>query len=121
MVIKVIERKAAKDGSLWHREENFTAHQKRPWLHHVCVASLGEGSARFVPRARGAGGPLDEMRLLVDAITANAGALAADEAIAYDPAKSVLKIDIGDRVALNADDFEAIAAAFLAGIERSAA
>ena len=76
--------------------------------------------ARFAPRARGVGGALDEMRLLVDAITANAGVLAADAAVAYDPAKSVLKIDIGDRVALNADDFEAVARAFLAAIEQEA-
>ncbi len=77
--------------------------------------------ARFVHRRRAAGGggdPLDEVRVLVDSLTANGGVLAADEAVAYDPARSVLRIDFGDRIALNADDFEAIAAAFLAAIER---
>jgi hypothetical protein len=78
--------------------------------------------ARFVQRAAGAaGGARDEVRLLVDALTGNGGVLVADEAVAYDPARSVLRIDFGDRIALNADDFEAIAGAFLAEIERTAA
>ena len=78
--------------------------------------------ARFVHRVRDAGAAhgdaLDEVRLLVDAITTHGGVLRADETVAYDPARSVLRIDFGDRVALNADDFEAIAAAFLGEIER---
>ena len=75
--------------------------------------------ARFVQRAAGAaGGALDEVRLLVAALTGNGGVLAADEAVAYDPARSVLRIDFGDRIALNADDFEALAQAFLAELER---
>ena len=77
--------------------------------------------ARFAQRPRsvdGEPGPLAEVRLLVASLTARGGVLAADAAIAYDPAGSVLRIDLGDRIALNADDFEAIAAAFLAEIER---
>ena len=81
--------------------------------------------ARFADRPREAGGaaadPLGEVRLLVDAVMANGGVLTADASIGYDPMKSVLRIDLGDRVALNADDFEAIAQAFLAEIERRAA
>jgi hypothetical protein len=73
--------------------------------------------ARFRPRAGDGGGPLDEVRLLVDSLTTHRGVMAADPAGAYDPAASVLKIDPGDRIALNADDFEAVAAAFLRQIE----
>ena len=74
--------------------------------------------ARFAQRPRDAGGARGEVRLLVDAINANGGVLAADAGIAYDPGRSVLRIDVGDRVALNADDFEALAQAFLAELER---
>ena len=35
----------------------------------------------------------------------------------YDPAKAVLRIDIGERIHLNADDFEALCAMFLHEIE----
>jgi hypothetical protein len=82
-------------------------------------------AARFAPldrvTASAPGDARDEVRLLVAAIVANDGVLAADAAGGYDPARSVLRIDTGDRVALNADDFEAIAQAFLAAIEQAAA
>jgi hypothetical protein len=81
--------------------------------------------ARFVHRPRGAegslGNPLDEVRLLAASLMGNGGVLARDEAAAYQPGNSVLKIDIGERIALNADDFEALCDAFLAEIERSSA
>ena len=78
--------------------------------------------ARFADRPREAaatgGDPLAEVRLLAAAVMNHGGVLASDDAAGYDPAKSVLRIDVGDRVALNADDFEAIARAFLGEIER---
>jgi len=78
--------------------------------------------ARFVHRPRGVegsvGNPLDEVRLLAASLMDNGGALSRDEAGAYQPENSVLKIDVGERIALNADDFEALCAAFLAEIER---
>ena len=81
--------------------------------------------ARFVHRPRGVegsvGNPLDEVRLLAASLTDNGGVLSRDEAVAYQPENSVLKIDIGERIALNADDFEALCDAFLAEIERSSA
>ena len=77
---------------------------------------------RFVHRQRGpegqGGDPLDEVRMLAASLTDNAGVLAPDPAIGYDAGNAVLRIDIGDRIALNADDFEALCTAFLAGIER---
>jgi len=78
--------------------------------------------ARFARRARGAegdaGNPLGEVRLLCDSLMAHGGVLTAGGGTGYDVSKSVLRIDAGDRIALNADDFEAICAAFLAEIER---
>jgi hypothetical protein len=77
--------------------------------------------ARFANRPDGVDGrqgdALDEVRLLCAALMANGGVLAAQPGVAYEPSLAVLRVDIGERVALNADDFEAIAAAFLDTIE----
>ncbi len=78
--------------------------------------------ARFAQRPRDAAGedahPLAEVRLLCAALLEHGGVMTDDETIPYQPSKSVLGIDPGDRVALNADDFEAIATVFLDAIER---
>jgi hypothetical protein len=76
---------------------------------------------RFAPRLHGAGDAVDEVRLLAASLIGNGGVLKVDAAIAYQPETSVLRIDIGERIALNADDFEAVCAAFLAGIDANAA
>ena len=75
--------------------------------------------ARFRDRAPGAAG--SEVRLLADALLAHGGVLAADPALRHDPDASVLRLDVGERVALNADDFEALCGAFLAELEASRA
>ena len=69
---------------------------------------------RFVhrPLADG-GGVLDEVRRLANALAHDGGVLAADV-----PGGGVLGLAAGDRVALNADDFEALCSAFLAEIDR---
>jgi len=66
---------------------------------------------RFVHRPPAAG---TELRLLAAALARHGGVLAA--AI---PGGS-LGLDAGDRVALNADDFDTLCTAFLAEIERTA-
>ena len=77
---------------------------------------------RFVHRLRGVegkdGNPLNEVRMLAASLLGNGGVLAPDSTIRYGTGKTVLGIDIGDRIALNADDFESLCAAFLAEIER---
>jgi len=54
-----------------------------------------------------------ELRLLADALLARGGVLGAEA--------PTLRLDAGERVALNADDFEALATGFLAEIERAGA
>jgi len=76
--------------------------------------------ARFAGRPNDAG-PLVEVRLLSASLMRNGGVLAAGGGIPYDADASVLRIDIGERVALNADDFEALCAAFLAELDNKAA
>jgi hypothetical protein len=75
-----------------------------------------------VRRLRGVTGkdanPLDEVELLVDSLINNDGVLRAISVIAYVPAQSVLGLEIGDRIRLTVDDFERLAAAFFAELER---
>ena len=66
-------------------------------------------------------GPLAETRMLAASLTHNGGVLAGNPALPYDADASVLRIDLGERIALNADDFETLCAAFLAQIERPSA
>ena len=75
--------------------------------------------ARFAQRARGAGASA-EVALLAAALLHHDGVLRRDAATTYDADTSVLRIDVGERVALNADDLETLAAAFLAELERQA-
>ena len=76
--------------------------------------------ARFAGHANDAG-PLAEVRLLSASLTSNGGVLAASGDIPYDADASLLRIDLGERIALNADDFEALCAAFLAELDSKAA
>jgi hypothetical protein len=64
------------------------------------------------------GNPLNEVRLLCTSIMNNNNIMCADKTIKLDPAKSVLKYKVGDEVKLNAEDFERIAKAFFAEIEK---
>ena len=79
--------------------------------------------ARFANRPRhaghDAGGAIGEVRLICTSLIAHGGVMAVGDGVAYAPEKSVLRIDVGDRVALNADDFEAIAAAYIGETEKN--
>ena len=57
--------------------------------------------------------PLSEVELLTESLLDNDGVLREIKVIKYDAAKSVLGLEIGDRIALTADDFEQLSAAFL--------
>jgi hypothetical protein len=77
--------------------------------------------SHFVHRARAKegkdGNPLNETRMLCDALINNQGTLAAEKSIKYVPDKSVLKYSIGDEIKLKAADFMLLSKAFLAEIE----
>lgn len=63
------------------------------------------------------GNPLNEVRLIGDAIMNNNGVLETDNTIKYDPAKSVLKYKVGDEIKLTEADFRLLYKAFFAEIE----
>ncbi len=62
--------------------------------------------------------PLSEVELLTESLLDNDGVLREIKVIRYDAAKSVLGLEIGDRIALTADAFEQIAKAFLEDVEK---
>ena len=76
--------------------------------------------ARFASRARGAGASA-EVALLAAALLHHGGVLTRDATLPHDPDTSVLRIDFGERVALNGEDVEMLAAAFLAELGTQAA
>jgi len=75
--------------------------------------------ARFPARTHGPAGA--EVALLAAARLQHGGTLVPHAALPYDADASVLRIDLGERVALNADDLEALSAAFLAELELQSA
>ena len=85
-------------------------------------AALVALDRRFVHRVRTFTGkdtnPLSEVEMLVESLLDNDGVLREIKVIRYDPDKSVLGLQIGDRIALTADDFEELSAAFLKDVEQ---
>ena len=78
--------------------------------------------ARFRPQLQKAdGGAIAEVRLLADSLLAHGGVLTANPAIRHDADASVLRLDFGDRVVLNADDLEALGQVFLAEVDKALA
>jgi hypothetical protein len=76
----------------------------------------------FVHRVRNVtgkdGNPLNEVELLADSLMNNGGVLKGSNVIKLNPEESVLKLQIGDPIRVTAEEFERLAAAFFAEIER---
>jgi hypothetical protein len=64
------------------------------------------------------GNPLNEVELLSDSLMNNDAILRGNNVIKLAPDQSVVKLHIGDPIRLTAEDFERLAAAFFAEIER---
>jgi hypothetical protein len=65
------------------------------------------------------GNPLNEVELLTESLINNNGVLRGNNVIKHVPTASVLKLEIGDRIRLTAGDFERLATAFFADLERT--
>ena len=61
--------------------------------------------------------PLNEVEMICDSLMNNNGILREKSPIKYVPDQSVVKLDIGDRIRLTAEEFEILAAAFFAELE----
>ena len=61
---------------------------------------------------------LNEVEMLCDSLMNNDGILRAGNVIKLIPEESVVKLRIGNRIRLTAEDFDRLSAAFFAEIER---
>jgi hypothetical protein len=61
---------------------------------------------------------LNEVELICDALMNNNGILQGNNVIKYIPDQSVVKLKIGDKIRLTAEEFEHLSAAFFAELER---
>ena len=62
------------------------------------------------------GNPLNEVELLSDSLMDNDGVLRGNNVVKLVPDRTVLKLDVGDRIRLGAAEFERLSTAFRAEI-----
>jgi hypothetical protein len=78
--------------------------------------------AYFVHRTRAIegkdGNPLNEVRMLCHSILRNHGVLSADKTIKYKPQTSVLKLEVGDEIRLDEEQFLLLFDRYFAEIEK---
>lgn len=75
----------------------------------------------FVHRVRAVSGrngnPLNEVELLADSLMNNNAVLRGNAVVAYTPATSIVKLELGDDIRLTAAEFADLADAFFAELE----
>jgi len=64
------------------------------------------------------GNPLNEVEMICDSLLNNNGILRDGNVIKYIPGQSVVKLKVGDKIRLTADEFERLSVAFFAELER---
>jgi hypothetical protein len=78
---------------------------------------------RFVHRVRTVTGkdtnPISELELICDSLMLNDGTFRTGTVVKYVPGQAVVGLAPGDRIALTADEFERLSAAFLDHLERT--
>lgn len=78
----------------------------RPFVHRLRLVTGADGNA------------LNEVEVLVDSLINHGGYLQPSSEIALDPATSITGLAVGDRICLDVDQFERLAAAFYVEIEK---
>jgi hypothetical protein len=75
----------------------------------------------FVHRTRGVekkdGNPLNEVRVMAASMMLNGEVMMADSSVKMDPEKSVLKLSVGDKIALNEQSFTLLFKAFFEDLQ----
>jgi hypothetical protein len=64
------------------------------------------------------GNPLNEVEMICDSLLNNHGILRDNNLIQYIPEQSVVKLKVGDKIHITAEEFERLSAAFFAKLER---
>jgi hypothetical protein len=85
---------------------NLTLALDRPFVHRVRMVTGKDGN------------PLNEVEMLCDSLMNNNGVLADSTVINLVPEQSVLKLRVGDPIRITEAQFERLAAAFFAELER---
>jgi hypothetical protein len=105
----------ALDGSTSDPEVRSALDDFEPLLFNNMTLTLDR---YFVHRLRSVtgkdGNPLNEVELLSDSLMNNDGVLRGNNVIKLKPEETVLKLDIGERIRLSAEQFERLSKAFLA-------
>jgi hypothetical protein len=78
----------------------------RPFVHRIRAVTGKDGN------------PLNEVELLCESLINEDGILRGNNVIKLIPEESVVKLQIGDPIRLTADEFERLASAFFAELER---
>ncbi len=91
---------------------------ERQFFNHMILALDHYFMHRLRNREGKDGNPLNEVRMLCNAIMENKSRMRADKTIRYKREMSILRVKIGDEVRLNADDFAQLSAAFFDEIEK---
>jgi hypothetical protein len=84
---------------------NMTLVLDRYFVHRLRVATGKDGT------------PLNEVELVSDSLMNNGGELRGNNVIKYVPDDSVLKLEVGERIRLNAAQFERLTKAFFAELD----
>jgi hypothetical protein len=85
---------------------NLTLALDRPFVHRVRMVTGKDGN------------PLNEVEMLCDSLMNNNGVLGDSTVIKLVPEQSVLKLRVGDPIRISEAQFERLAAAFFAELER---
>ena len=114
MVMAAKRRASVKDPTL---DKAFEAFESAFFNNMVIVLE-----SSFVHRLRTVegkdGNPLNEVRVLASSMMLNNETVMADSTVKMKPAKSILKLEVGDDIRLNEDEFVLLFEAFIAEIER---
>lgn len=95
-----------------------TAAFEKQFLRHMLLALEHYFCHRSRTREKKDGNPLNELRMLCTSIMESDGRLASDSTIQYDVGLAVLQLDIGDRIDLDVEDFQALSRAVFADLQR---
>jgi hypothetical protein len=87
------------------------------FLNHMTLALDRYFVHRIRPVAGKDGNPLNEVELIADSLITNECILRGSNVIKLIPAESVVKLEVGDRIRLDAEQFERLSQAFFRELE----
>lgn len=90
----------------WLFLKNMTLVLDRHYVHRLRMVTGKDGK------------PLNEVEMICDSLLNNSGILRDSKVIKYIPDQSVVKLNVGDKIRITAEEFERQSAAFFVELER---